>query len=100
MKQRLLKRRSSIFINASQAKVVTKYCFNVAHIIISIHELLKRIQGLMVKLHDSFMQKKNVFRIFKAFSSIMQKHHDWVHSVPDKLIVKVGKGLYLLLPYR
>ena len=91
--------RSSMFINASQAKVLTKYCFNVAHILISIHELLKRIQGLMVKLHDSFMKKKLFSEIFKALSSILQKHHNWVYNVPDQLIVKVGKGLYLRLHY-
>ena len=50
----------------------------------------------MVKLHNYYAEKI-LFRIFKAFfSSILQKYHHWVYSVPDKLIVKVGKGL----PYR
>ena len=59
--------------------------------------------SLMVKLLNIFWRKKKTFikpfRIFRAFPSILQKYRHWVYSVPDKFIVKFGKGLYLRLLY-
>ena len=58
----------SIFINAPQAILWWQnIAFNVAHSLISIHEPLKRIQGLMVKLCDFYSKKKYFSEFSRPF---------------------------------
>ena len=57
--------RGFLFLTAIQKVNPPNVIFIVAHSLISIHDPLKRIQGLMVKLLNFYAKKKNLYKTFQ-----------------------------------